>query len=283
METINIIFEKDIELSIFEPYKINCEKCCGLCCVALYFTKSDGFPKDKEAGVACENLQTDYKCKMYSKLSKQGLKGCMTYDCFGAGQFITRHLKSLPNWFIISPKEAVKIFNSYLVVLKVHQTLWYLLQCLILCLPQLEKEQAKSLINEGSSLIEKPFEILSALDTQSFCEKSNVYLRRICAIYQTGVRDVNKMQVNNYMGKNMQRKNLARIDFSISLLIAANLVQANLYGANFLGADMRDTNICDTDLSQCLFLTQFQINSAKGNSNTILPPYLHKPKTWDFN
>ena len=28
---------------------------------------------------------------------------------------------------------------------------------------------------------------------------------------------------------------------------------------------MRDTNIQNTDLSQCLFLTQFQINAAKGN------------------
>lgn len=278
-----MIFEKDMNLSIFEPYKIKCEKCCGLCCVALYFTKSDGFPKDKEAGAAYENLQNDYRCKMYPELSKQRLKGCMTYDCFGAGQFITRHLKSLPNWLIISPKEAVRIFDSYLVVLKVHQTLWYLSQCLMLCLPQSEKEDAKSFINEGSALIETPLEMMSVLDTQPFCEKSNVYLRRICAIYQTGSCNVNKTQISNYMGKNMQRKNLAGIDFSMSLLIAANLVKANLYGANFLGADMRDTNICDTDLSQCLFLTQFQINSAKGNSNTILPPYLHKPKTWDFN
>lgn len=69
----------------------------------------------------------------------------------------------------------------------------------------------------------------------------------------------------------------------MSLLIAANLEQANLYGANFLGADMRDANISNTDLSQRLFLTQLQINTAKGNHHTILPSYLHKPETWTCN
>lgn len=283
MRTINTIFEKHIDLSIFEPYKINCKKCSGLCCVALYFTKSDGFPKDKEAGAACKNLQLDYKCKVYSKLSQQKLKGCMSYDCFGAGQYVTHHLKSLPNWHSISPKEADKIFNSYLVALRVHQTLWYLSQCLILRLPQSEKEQAKSLINEGIESIKKPLETLAVLDTRPFCEKSNKYLKHICEIYQAHFSNTNKMQSQNYMGKNMKQKNLAGKDFSMSLLIAANLEQATLYGTNFLGADMRDTNVRNTDLSQCLFLTQIQINTAKGNSHTVLPPYLYRPKVWDLD
>ena len=66
----------------------------------------------------------------------------------------------------------------------------------------------------------------------------------------------------------------------MSLLIAANLEEANLLGANFLGADMRDTNIKNTDLSHSLFLTQIQINAAKGNENTVLPPYLYVPISW---
>lgn len=279
MEIIKTIFENHIDLSLFEPYKINCEKCSGLCCVALYFAKSDGFPKNKEAGIACKNLQAEYKCKLHSNLFQQGLNGCMAYDCFGAGQYVTRHLKSLPDWRTISKNEADEIFNSYLVVLRVHQTLWYLSQCLILRLPQIEKEHAQALINEGTELIEKLLEILAVLDTQSFYEKSNEYLKHICEIYQ--IPNANKIQAKNYMGKNMKQKNLAENDFSMSLLIAANLEQANLYGANFLGTDMRDTNIKNADLSQCLFLTQIQINAAKGNNNTILPSYLNRPESWN--
>lgn len=282
---IEKIYDKDIDLSVFRRFKIDCEKCCGLCCVALYFTKSDGFPEDKEAGTPCKYLRDDYNCKIYSKLSKQGMKGCMAYDCFGAGQFVTSHLNSLPDWYNISSKEAAEIFDTYLVVLRVHQTLWYLTQCSILQLPRSEKEQAKSLINEGCSLIEKPSAILSVLDldAQPFYEKSNEYLKHICVTYQTYNRNISEIKNKNFMGKNMQRKNLKKLDFSMSLLIAANLTQANLSGTNFLGADMRDTNICGTDLSQSLFLTQIQINTAKGNKDSILPPYLHKPKTWGCN
>lgn len=283
MRTINSIFEDHIDLSIFESYKINCQKCSGLCCVALYFSKSDGFPKDKEAGIACKNLMPDHKCKVHSKLFAQGLKGCMKYDCFGAGQYVTHNFNLLPNWNTISSEKANIIFNSFLAALRVHQTLWYLSQCLILRLPPSEKEHADLLINEGTKLIEKPLEILANLDTQPFCEKSNKYLKHICELCESPFSNTNKTQSTNYMGKNMKQKNLEGKDFSMSLLIAANLEQASLCGANFLGADMRDTNICRTDLSQCLFLTQIQINSAKGNSLTVLPPYLYRPKIWDYN
>ena len=277
-----MIYEKDIDLSIFEPYKINCRSCSGLCCVALYFSKSDGFPKDKKAGIACKNLQPDYQCKVYPQLSEQGLKGCMAYDCFGAGQYVTSYIKDLPNWRTISQKEAEQIFNSFLAVMRVYQTLWYLSQCFILQLPQSEKKQAGLLIDEGNKLIDIPLERLAVLDVQPFCGKSNNYLRHICTIFQSYFPDSGKVSSKNYIGKNLKQKNLKGKDFSMSLLIAANLAQSNLYGANFLGADTRDTNICNTDLSQCLFLTQIQINSAKGNNKTILPPYLHRPKTWDL-
>ncbi|MGL4798229.1 MAG: pentapeptide repeat-containing protein, partial [Cellulosilyticaceae bacterium] len=63
-------------------------------------------------------------------------------------------------------------------------------------------------------------------------------------------------------------------------MIAANLEKCCLKRANFLGADMRDTNMKDTDLSESLFLTQMQINSAKGNAETKLPSYLSRPSTW---
>lgn len=205
----------------------------------------------------------------------------MAYDCFGAGQFVTRHLKSAPNWLTISSQEADEIINFYLAVMRVHQTLWYLTQCIILQLPQSEKQQAKSLINEGRAFLEKPCITLAGLNTQPFCEQANQYLKHICALYQKNSSKTSDKQTKNYMGKNMKRKNLEGKDFSMSLLIAANFEQANLSGANFLGADMRDTNLCNTDVSQSLFLTQIQINAAKGNKNTILPPYLHKPEAWN--
>ena len=54
----------------------DCEKCFGLCCVALYFCASEGFPVDKVAGKPCPNLQTDFNCSVHKDLRDKGLKGC---------------------------------------------------------------------------------------------------------------------------------------------------------------------------------------------------------------
>ncbi|WP_279166746.1 hypothetical protein [Thomasclavelia cocleata] len=70
--------------------KTNCSKCSGLCCVALFFSKMDGFPKDKKAGQPCNNLLDDFRCKIHTQLEDRNLKGCIGYDCFGAGQHVTQ-------------------------------------------------------------------------------------------------------------------------------------------------------------------------------------------------
>jgi hypothetical protein len=36
--------------------RADCKNCFGLCCVALYFSASEGFPIDKDAGQPCLNL-----------------------------------------------------------------------------------------------------------------------------------------------------------------------------------------------------------------------------------
>lgn len=66
----------------------------------------------------------------------------------------------------------------------------------------------------------------------------------------------------------------------MSLLIGSNFNGCSFNKASFLGADMRDANLKNADLSGSIFLTQMQINSAKGNSNTKLPSHISRPKTW---
>jgi uncharacterized protein YjbI with pentapeptide repeats len=56
--------------------------------------------------------------------------------------------------------------------------------------------------------------------------------------------------------------------------------RANLRGAHLGNADFRDANLSGTDLRQTEGLTQEQVNSAKGDSNTQLPDGLHVPDSW---
>lgn len=270
-------FDHTFNKSKMEPFRINCAHCSGLCCVALYFSKLDGFPKNKEAGTPCHHLQETYQCNIHATLKQRGLKGCMSYDCFGAGQYITQRLYTKPDWKSIMRNNAEQIFQSYSTILHIQQTLWYLNECSRLCLSGAEHQSIHALCQEGTLLKEQSIETLATLNLQPFTHKANTFLKNVCHMYATQ-KSTNKSK--NYLGKDLSKQQLQGYDFSMSLLIGANLEDAELYGAMFLGTDMRDTNICNTDLRHCLFLTQIQMNAAKGNDKTLLPAHISRPTTW---
>ncbi|MBD7963319.1 pentapeptide repeat-containing protein [Fictibacillus sp. Sa2CUA10] len=65
-----------------------------------------------------------------------------------------------------------------------------------------------------------------------------------------------------------------------ALLIAADLKNADLRKSDLIGADLRDADLSGTDLRGSIFLTQAQVNSAKGNADTTLPGRLTHPNHW---
>ena len=54
--------------------RADCERCVGLCCVALPFTASADFAFDKEAGEPCRNLTADLRCGIHSRPAKPGVR-----------------------------------------------------------------------------------------------------------------------------------------------------------------------------------------------------------------
>lgn len=63
-------------------------------------------------------------------------------------------------------------------------------------------------------------------------------------------------------------------------MIGADLSDSDLRNSDFIGADLRDCNLSGVDLTGAIFLTQMQVNSAKGDADTCLPPLLSKPAHW---
>ena len=50
--------------------------------------------------------------------------------------------------------------------------------------------------------------------------------------------------------------------------------------ADLIGADFRDADLSGADLTGSIFLTQAQVNAAKGGADTKLPPALSRPAHW---
>lgn len=264
---------------IWEHMKSDCSKCSGLCCTALFFSKMDGFPNDKASGQPCVNLLKDYRCKIHSQLEKQKMKGCIGYDCFGAGQHVTQAIYQGKAWNEL-PNQATEIFDVFIMVFQLYQIRYYLIEAMTLIPAQPLKESIQCLIDENIKMCHyRPDSILS-LDLEQYRHKSNNILKQVCRLLQQSIHSENKKVPANLLGGNFKGRDMSGADLSTKLLIAANFEKSLFHGTIFLGADTRDTNFNNADLSEAVFLTQGQVNSAKGNRNTKLPYHLDYPPTW---
>jgi len=63
-------------------------------------------------------------------------------------------------------------------------------------------------------------------------------------------------------------------------LIGADLRGADLRLADVIGVDFRGADIRGADLTESIFLIQSQLDSAKGDARTRLPPSAVRPTHW---
>lgn len=264
---------------IWEHMKSDCSKCSGLCCTALFFSKIDGFPNDKTPGQPCVNLLKDYRCKIHSQLEKQKMKGCIGYDCFGAGQQVTQVIYQGQTWNEI-PNQSAEIFDVFIIVFQLYQIRYYLIEAMSIISAKPFKKNIQCLIEENIKMCHYPPNRILSLDLEQYRNRSNTILKQVCRLLQQSIHSEHKKVPANLFGGNFKGQDMSGADLSSKLLIAANFERCRFHGTVFLGADTRDTNFNNADLSEAVFLTQGQVNSAKGNRNTKLPYHLDYPSTW---
>jgi uncharacterized protein YjbI with pentapeptide repeats len=82
------------------------------------------------------------------------------------------------------------------------------------------------------------------------------------------------------IGANLKGADLRGANLRGAYLIGADLTGADLRVADLTGADLRDADLGGADLTESIFLTQSQLNAAKGNADTKLPPQFTRPTHW---
>ncbi len=274
---------------INESLRINCEKCFGFCCVALYFSASEGFPTNKEAGKPCLNLKSDFTCKIHKNLRKKGLKGCTAYDCFGAGQKVAQVTYAGQDWQK-APAVAEEMFEVFLIMRQLHEMLWYLTQAANVQTEEKIKTKLNSLISEMNNITQSTPEVIIKLDVEAYRDKVNYLLKQTSEAVRSKVLKGQKSSLKHkktiagradFFGANLKKISLRGADLRGAFLIAANLSENDLTGADLIGADLRDADLSGTNLENAIFVTQAQINTAKGNASTKLPKGITRPMHWD--
>ncbi|MGG2198986.1 pentapeptide repeat-containing protein [Paenibacillus validus] len=259
----------------------DCENCFGLCCVALPYTKSADFAFNKEGGVPCRNLCPDNRCSIHEHLRDKGFHGCVSYECFGAGQHVSQEIFKGNDWRR-NPELSKEMFAVFPIVQQLHEMLCYLSQALDLEETQPIQNELQSVFDKTLSLTNlNPKDILN-LDVPAHREiVNNLLLKTSELIRKEFIQSNKKSKIRkDFIGASLKGANLRGMNLRGALLIASNLRGADLRKVDFIGADLRDADLSGANLTGCIFLTQAQVNSAKGNKDTRLPHYLKVPAHW---
>lgn len=258
----------------------DCGSCFGLCCVALPFTASADFAIDKDAGKPCSNLDSDYRCGIHSQLRQRGFSGCTVFDCFGAGQKVSQVTFGGRDWRA-HPHTSGQMFQVFAVMRQLHEVMSYLMESLErpqtgAVHPQLREALDKTaLISRGSAA-----ELID-FDMGVYRDEVNPLLLRASKLVRNGVPGAKKSRRGaDLIGAGLRGANLAGVDLRGAYLIAADLRGADLRFTDLIGADLRDADLSGANLAGSIFLTQAQLNAAKGDGRTVIPPRFTRPAHW---
>ncbi|WP_310551823.1 pentapeptide repeat-containing protein [Paenibacillus glufosinatiresistens] len=289
-----------------ENLRPDCERCLGLCCAALPFARSADFAFDKMAGAPCPHLTAECRCGIHAELRERGMKGCTVYECFGAGQKLTQVTYKGRSWQD-HPEQREEMFAVFTVLQQLHEMLALLTEAGWRAEGLLAEEAAAE--RERLALLAElaPAELL-ALAIGPLRVQVGGLLRRVSAEVRARAGAGREMSGpphrrsgaaaargaaggkrpggggsaagRDRIGAKLRGADMAGADLRGTLLIAADLRGANLRSADLLGADLRDADLRGADLRGALFLTQPQLNAARGDGAVRLPEHLRRPDHW---
>jgi len=263
----------------------DCARCAGLCCVAPAFTASSEFAISKAAGTPCPNLEGDYRCGIHDQLRPLGFAGCTTFDCFGAGQQVIQVTFGGRTWRD-HPDLAQAQFGSFAVMRQLHEMRWHVTQALALTRDLAEPGAAAvttELTQAGQTLrthAEAGPEALATLDLDPLWARVTAVLRQASQLIRGEVPKGRDRSGADLMGRHLAGVDLRRASLRGAYLIGTNLAGADLRRADLAGADLRGAQLAGADLSTSLFVTQAQLDVARGDARTKLPPGLRRPGHW---
>ncbi|WP_314138010.1 pentapeptide repeat-containing protein [uncultured Plantibacter sp.] len=264
--------------------RANCADCFALCCTAFGFQRSTDFPIDKPAETPCLNLADDFSCTIHESLRPRGFRGCTVFDCFGAGQLVSQELFGGTSWRE-RPDTSAEMFATFSVVRQLQEMRWYLVGAA-------ERTTASDLMAHISRLrtgIQRTLdggtsEVL-ACDVDSLRAEVRHLLIDVSEEARGGylaytAPDDDLRSSADLAGRDLRARRLCGADLRGAVLIGADLRGADLAGVDLLGADLRGARLDGADLSDALFLTQMQLNAARGDEVALLPTTLDRPGHW---
>jgi uncharacterized protein YjbI with pentapeptide repeats len=260
--------------------RADCERCFALCCVVPAFSASADFAITKNAGQSCPNLKQDFRCGIHTHLRESGFRGCTVYDCFGAGQKVSQVTFGGDHWRS-APVVAMQMFEVFPIMRDLHELLWYLSEALALQPTGPLHTELSLALTETERLTYLSAEALMALDVEAHRQVVNALLLRTSELVRAAVRrETKELRGADLIGAKLAGADLRGASLRGAFLVGADLRGADLRVADLVGADLRGADLRGADLTGSIFLIQSQLDSARGDTETVLPPTLSQPGHW---
>jgi pentapeptide repeat protein len=217
----------------------DCSRCVGLCCTVLPFSRSADFAFDKPAGTRCRHLATDASCGIHERLRESGMRGCVAYDCFGAGQSVT---------------ETDRV-PHFLVVEQVHEIAWYLADAAD------RRADVAALVAETELLAASPSPSQPVVD--DLRSRVAPVLRAVAGAARSTYDGFLDLAGADLAGADLRGADLRGAALRGAVLLGADLTGADLTDADLLGSDLRGASLAGADLSRALYVTRRQLGSVQ--------------------
>jgi Pentapeptide repeats (8 copies) len=174
------------------------------------------------------------------------------------------------------------MFAAFTVMRQLHELLWYLAEALALPAARPLHGELRRALQQTEQLTSSAAGALVALDAAGHRRRVNTLLVRASELARSGLGPPGSRA--NHRGADLTGADLTGADLrgarlrGASLrgarLVGADLAGADLTGADLTGADLRASDLSGADLADAIFLTQSQLDAARGDAGTGLPASL---------
>lgn len=233
-----------------------CDRCVGLCCVLLPYSKDDGFGADKPGGVPCHHLDTRDLCSIHDRLSSSGWKGCVRFDCLGAGQQVTQVTYGGRGW-----REQPDLGEMGAVLSTMRQ-----LHEVLSLLESARTHRAGAAYAHEIATLTQEVLALTALDPDGVLAVDPDDVRDRVRPVLDGVTEAARdtwpgaldLAYADLMGEDLRDADLRGARLRGALLVGADLRGTDLTDADLLGADVRDADVRGAQVDGAVLLTGAQ-------------------------
>jgi Pentapeptide repeats (8 copies) len=173
------------------------------------------------------------------------------------------------------------MYQTFSVMRQLHESLWYLTDALTRRSAGPLHDRLGLALDETERLTHAASDRLLAVDMVAHCRDVDALLLAFSELVRAEARRGQLERSGaDLIGADLRGADLRAADLRGAYLIGADLRGADLGLADVMAADFRNADLRGADVVEALFLTQSQLDAARGDGDTTFPSRLTVPVHW---